>query len=155
MPAICIGASGEPVGKIDRGTGIQSRETAPSITRRGFDRMRIEGRYQVAVCDWANEIEREGLLDGRETVFVHDQQLPPDMEIGDDAPRSVHVLARAQDGAPVGSGRLTAEGRIGRVAVLREWRGRGVGTMRMQTLLEQGRARGLTTVSMHAQRDAV
>lgn len=117
--------------------------------------MPIDGGFQVEVCDWANEIDREGLLGVREAVFVLEQHVPRDMEIDDDDPRSVHVLARAQDGTPIGSGRLTPEGSIGRVAVLRGWRGRGVGTMVLQTLLDQARARRLTAVSMHAQRDAV
>ena len=117
--------------------------------------MPIEGGFQVEVCDWANEIDREGLLDVRETVFVLEQHVPRDMEIDDDDPRSLHALARAQDGSPIGSGRLTPDGSIGRMAVLRTWRGRGVGTTLLQTLLDHARARRLTTVSLHAQRDAV
>ena len=38
-----------------------------------------------------------------------------------------HVLAIAADREPVGTGRLEPCGKIGRVAVLREWRGTGVG----------------------------
>ena len=125
------------------------------MTWKGLDPMPIDGGFQVEVCDWANEIDREDLLDVREGVFVLEQHVPREMEIDDDDPRSVHVLARAQDGTPIGSGRLTQGGRIGRVAVLRTWRGRGVGTMLLQTLLDQARARRLTTISIHAQRDAV
>ena len=117
--------------------------------------MPIASDFQVEVCDWANEIDREGLLDVRASVFVLEQHVPREMEVDDDDPRSVHVLARAQDGTPIGSGRLTPEGRIGRVAVLRAWRGRLVGTMLLHTLLEQAQARRLAAVSIHAQRDAV
>jgi predicted GNAT family N-acyltransferase len=117
--------------------------------------MPIAGDFQVEVCDWAREIDREGLLDVRESVFVLEQNVPREMEVDDDDPRSVHVLARAQDGTPIGSGRLTPEGRIGRVAVLRAWRGRLVGTMLLHTLLEQAQALRLAAVSIHAQRDAV
>lgn len=117
--------------------------------------MPIDGDFQVEVCDWANEVDREGLLDVRETVFVVEQHVPRDMEIDDDDTRSVHVLARAADGTPIGSGRLTRDGRIGRVAVLRNWRGRDVGTVILQTLLDQARTWRLPTVSIHAQRDAV
>jgi predicted GNAT family N-acyltransferase len=117
--------------------------------------MPIDGDFKVEVCDWANEIDREGLLDVRESVFVLEQHVPREMEIDDDDPRSVHVLARAQDGTPIGSGRLAPDGRIGRVAVLRAWRGRLVGTLLLYTLLDQARARRLASVSIHAQRDAV
>lgn len=117
--------------------------------------MPIDGGYQVEVCDWSNEIDREGLLDVRNTVFVLEQRVPRDMDLDDDDARSVHVLARAQDGAPIGSGRLTPDGRIGRVAVVHAWRRRGVGSMLLHTLLDQARARRLTIVSIHAQLDAV
>jgi predicted GNAT family N-acyltransferase len=117
--------------------------------------MPIDGDFQVEICDWANETDREALIGVRENVFVLEQHVPRDMEIDDDDPRSVHALARAQDGAPIGSGRLTPEGSIGRVAVLRAWRGCGVGTMLLQSLLDQARTRRLTTVYIHAQRDAV
>ncbi|TAN03925.1 MAG: GNAT family N-acetyltransferase [Rhodanobacteraceae bacterium] len=117
--------------------------------------MPILGDFHVEVCDWANAADREALQGVRETVFVLEQHVPLDMEIDDDDPRSVHVLARAFDGTPIGAGRLTLAGRIGRVAVLRDWRDRGVGTTLLDTLLEQARARKLPEVSLHAQRSAL
>jgi predicted GNAT family N-acyltransferase len=117
--------------------------------------MPIRGDFHVELCDWANAADREALSGVRESVFVHEQHVPRDMEIDDDDPRSTQVLARAADGTPVGSGRLARNGFIGRMAVLRDWRGRGVGTMLLNTLLDQARVQKLGTVSMHAQRDAV
>ena len=117
--------------------------------------MPIDGDFQIEVCDWANAADREGLREVREDVFVREQHVPREMEIDDDDPRSVHVLARTRTGAPIGSGRLTPDGRVGRVAVMRDWRGRGVGTMLLQTLLEQARARRLAAVFIHAQCEAV
>lgn len=117
--------------------------------------MPIQSGFHVEVCDWANLADREALTSVRETVFVLEQRVPRDMEIDDDDSRSVHVLARAPDGTPIGSGRLTPGGRIGRMAVLDGWRGNGVGTTVLRTLLDQARARRLTEVSLHAQRSAV
>lgn len=117
--------------------------------------MPIRGDFRVEVCDWANTADREALQGVRETVFVLEQHVPLDMEIDDDDPRSVHVLARASEGTPIGTARLTTGGQIGRMAVLRDWRGRGVGTMLLDTLLEQARARKLPEVSLHAQRSAL
>lgn len=117
--------------------------------------MPIQSGFHVEVCDWANLADREALTSVRETVFVLEQRVPRDMEIDDDDSRSVHVLARAPDGTPIGSGRLTAGGRIGRMAVLDGWRGNGVGATVLRTLLDQARARRLSEVSLHAQRSAV
>jgi predicted GNAT family N-acyltransferase len=117
--------------------------------------MPIDGDFRVEVCEWANENDRAALVGVRETVFVVEQHVPREMEIDEDDAASVHVLARAHDGTPIGSGRLTADNCIGRMAVLHAWRGRGVGTMLLQTLLEQARARRTQEVSLHAQRDAM
>lgn len=117
--------------------------------------MPIRSGFHVEVCDWANATDSEALLAVREAVFVLEQRVPREMEVDDDDPRSMHALARAPDGTPIGAGRLTPDGRIGRMAVLDGWRGHGVGTMLLRTLLDQARMRRLTEVSLHAQRDAV
>lgn len=117
--------------------------------------MPIQGDFHVELCDWANAADREALTGVREAVFVQEQRVPRDMEIDDDDPRSTHVLARAADGQSIGSGRLARNGFIGRMAVLSDWRGRGVGTMLLHTLLDQARVQRMAAVSLHAQRDAV
>lgn len=116
--------------------------------------MPIQGDFHVELCDWGNTADREALRGVREAVFVLEQRVPTDMEVDEDDSRSVHALARTADGVPIGTGRLSAGGQIGRMAVLQDWRGRGVGTMLLHTLLDQARARRLASVSLHAQRDA-
>ena len=117
--------------------------------------MPIEGGFHVEVCSWANDADRESMRALRKTVFVLEQAVPPEMEVDDEDPRSVHVLARVLDGTPVGTGRLAPGGQIGRMAVLRDWRGRGVGAGLLTTLLDLARTRRLPEVSLHAQREAV
>lgn len=117
--------------------------------------MPIESGFHVEVCNWAHDADREAMHAVREAVFVLEQHVPREMEIDGDDPRSVHVLARATDGTPIGTGRLTPGGRIGRMAVLRDWRGRSVGTVLLDTLLDQARACRLGMVQLHAQRDAI
>jgi predicted GNAT family N-acyltransferase len=117
--------------------------------------MPIQSDFHVEVCDWTNAADREALSGVRETVFVLEQRVPREMEIDDEDPHSVHVLARAADGTPIGAGRITPDGRIGRMAVLNGWRESGVGTTLLRTLIEQARTRGLAEVSLHAQRDAM
>jgi hypothetical protein len=65
------------------------------------------------------------------------------------------VLARDAAGAPIGTGRLAPDRRIGRMAVLREWRDHGVGDALLMTLLQAARDQGLHAVSLHAQAPAL
>jgi predicted GNAT family N-acyltransferase len=87
----------------------------------------------------------------RQRVFVEEQGVPAALEIDALDPLSVHVLACDRDGQPIGAGRLTPDGRIGRMAVLADWRGRGVGEALLLALVAAARARGWRGISLHAQ----
>lgn len=128
--------------------------------------MPIDETFHVEICDWANAPDRRALESVRDTVFVVEQHVPPELERDADDARAIHALARTPGGTPIGAGRLVvdayearggsvAPGRIGRMAVLHEWRGRGVGTALLETLMEQARARGVTRVALHAQHTAI
>lgn len=90
----------------------------------------------------------------RTEVFVYEQQIPPDLEVDSLDWRSQHVLAR-HDGKPIGTGRLTPDGRIGRVAVAKLWRRQGVGFCVMQVLLDLARQNAHPQVVLSAQCHAV
>jgi predicted GNAT family N-acyltransferase len=90
----------------------------------------------------------------RHTVFVHEQQVPAEIEIDEwDAP-SLHAIARDVRGQPVGTGRLLPDGHIGRMAVLQEARGTGVGTAILSALMNAARERGHAEVVLNAQTHA-
>jgi predicted GNAT family N-acyltransferase len=114
----------------------------------------ISDAFTIETSTWANERDRVALIAVREEVFVREQNVPPEMELDEDDPRSVHVLARAPDGTVIAAGRLTPAGQIGRMAVLKDWRGRGVGSALVELLLEQARTRGMGEVLLHAQAEA-
>lgn len=97
------------------------------------------------------DLDRRDLMSVREEVFVVEQQVPVELEVDDDDPRSIHVIARDSRDRPIGTGRLTPDGRIGRMAVLRPWRGRGVGSAILRSLIETARQRGTREVSLSAQ----
>ena len=61
----------------------------------------------------------------------------------------------SEAGEPIGTGRLKLDGQIGRMAVARGWRQRGVGAAILQALLELARKEECTTVRLHAQTHAI
>jgi predicted GNAT family N-acyltransferase len=109
--------------------------------------------FVVEVIDYA--IGRDDLQAIREVVFVQEQQVPAEMERDALDPQCVHVIARTVDGIAIGTGRLTPEHRIGRMAVLREWRGKGVGDAMLLALIEQARQHGWREVALNAQASAI
>ena len=109
--------------------------------------------FVVEVIDFA--IGRDDLQAIREVVFVQEQQVPAEMERDALDPQCVHVIARSADGMAIGTGRLTPDHRIGRMAVLRDWRGKGVGDAMLLALIEQARERGWREVALNAQASAI
>ncbi len=91
----------------------------------------------------------------RETVFVQEQKVPLALEWDALDPLSHHVIARDLDGCPIGTGRLTPERHLGRMAVLRSWRGRGVGDALLRTLVAEAAALGWPMLALHAQTHAI
>lgn len=91
----------------------------------------------------------------REAVFVDEQGIPAALDFDGVDGACAHVVAYSGGGVPVGTGRLQADGHIGRMAVLRDWRGRGIGTRLLRALVELAAQRGLAAVYLHAQTHAL
>jgi predicted GNAT family N-acyltransferase len=90
--------------------------------------------FRVRRAEW--DRDRAALRAIRLAVFVREQGVPEDLEWDDADAQAIHLLALAEtDGAPVGTARLLPTGQIGRMAVLPEWRGRGIGTALLRELL--------------------
>jgi len=86
----------------------------------------------------------------RVTVFVEEQGVPAELEMDENDAASLHALAYA-DGRAIGTGRLLPDGHIGRMAVLKEWRGRGAGRSLLRRLIDAARQRGHREVALSAQ----
>jgi predicted GNAT family N-acyltransferase len=87
-------------------------------------------------------------------VFVDEQGVPAEMELDEFDAVSCHVVALADD-EPVGTGRLLPDGHIGRMAVLADWRSRGVGTALLGALIVEASRRGMTRLALSAQTHAL
>ncbi|MGH7254450.1 MAG: GNAT family N-acetyltransferase [Nitrospirales bacterium] len=97
----------------------------------------------------------EAICAVRKAVFIREQQVPPELEWDGKDPECVHVLVRNEAGEPIGTGRLEPSGRIGRMAVLKAFRRRGVGRTLVLALILAARRRGLQRISLAAQTQAV
>ena len=109
--------------------------------------------FTVRPVNW--HASRDALLSVRRTVFVKEQKVPEELEWDDADERAYHVLATAVDGKPIGTGRLRLDCHIGRMAVLKSWRGRGVGSAILSMLVLFARKEGCSQVRLHAQTHAL
>jgi len=110
------------------------------------------GELRIELTDFATD--RDVIYGIRRTVFVIEQAVPEEIELDELDPLANHVLAYLGD-CPVGTGRITAEGRIGRMAVLAEFRGRGIGRAILDALIDIGRRGGVAGVFLSAQCHAI
>ncbi|MGB6143477.1 MAG: GNAT family N-acetyltransferase, partial [Rhodanobacter sp.] len=111
--------------------------------------------FHVEIADWSREDQRAALLDLRATVFIHEQGVSEQRERDGLDVDCWHVLARDDAGHPIGCGRLTPQHKIGRMAVLPDWRGQGVGAALLRELLGLARAQGWPEVALDAQVSAI
>ncbi|OGA19591.1 MAG: GNAT family N-acetyltransferase [Betaproteobacteria bacterium RIFCSPLOWO2_02_FULL_66_14] len=108
---------------------------------------------RISLGAW-NDV-REAATRIRYEVFVEEQRVPLAMELDEFDPQCVHALARDGDAAAVGTGRLLPDGHIGRMAVLKAWRGQGVGGEILERLVVAARERGDLEVVLSAQTHAL
>ena len=90
----------------------------------------------------------------RFAIFVGEQNVPPGIELDEMDEKSLHAVAFDAAGKAIGTGRLLPDGRIGRMAVVKEWRRRGVGADLLDALVAEARRRGLREVKLSAQLQA-
>ncbi len=108
--------------------------------------------YLIAPADWPGDETTIRAI--RERVFVQEQGVPADSEWDGKDPECVHLLAYDIDGHSIGTARMQADGHIGRMAVLSDWRNRGVGSALLLMLIERAAAHGLAEVYLDAQTSA-
>jgi len=97
----------------------------------------------------------------RSEVFIREQGVPESEEVDsyDTTDETcVHALVRVE-GAPGATGRLyqpaPSVGKIGRMAVLAQYRGCGAGSAVLDALINEGRRRGVGSLVLDAQTHAV
>ncbi|WPO98140.1 GNAT family N-acetyltransferase [Pseudomonas sp. HR96] len=105
-------------------------------------------KVHVRVADWHKDNSEIRRI--REAVFISEQHVPPELEWDADDAGATHFLACEGDYA-VGTARLLPDGEIGRVSVLKDWRGLNIGDALMRAVIEQAEQRQLRPQRLSAQ----
>jgi predicted GNAT family N-acyltransferase len=107
---------------------------------------------RIELMSWAQARAHASPI--RFTVFVEEQSVPREIELDEQDALSIHVVVY-EDDQPVATGRLLPDGHIGRMAVLKAWRNRGIGALMLQSLIQRAKERGDREVALSAQIHAV
>jgi len=100
------------------------------------------------ICDY--ESHTENICAIRYEVFVGEQNVPEELEIDGLDDEAKHILVFV-DGVPTGTGRILRDGHIGRVAVLKNYRGLGIGKSIMKELIKWAQDKSLEKVWLSSQ----
>lgn len=110
------------------------------------------GQWQVESVTWAESAQALDAV--RTEVFVGEQGVAPEIESDGMDALCWHALATDSSGRAIGAARLAPDGKIGRMAVLKWMRGRGIGSALLTELVEQAKRQGMAAVFLHAQAQA-
>lgn len=105
-----------------------------------------------------NKSELKDAFEVRRQVFTEEQGIPEDQVFDGWDDKAVHIIAR--DGEQViGTARVRfvadKQAKLERMAVLKSFRGKGVGRGIMSFLIEELKRRQVAKVILHAQHDAI
>ncbi|MES2546416.1 MAG: GNAT family N-acetyltransferase [Pseudomonadota bacterium] len=94
------------------------------------------------------------LREVRTIVFIEEQLVTPEFEWDDIDSSAVHVLAMYKNQA-IGCLRIIHYAKIGRMAVLKQWRGLGVGNRLLNKAIDICRLQGSKQIVLSAQTHAI
>lgn len=109
--------------------------------------------YTISIVNWQDETSALRFI--RTIVFIQEQKVPEDLEWDAFDLINLHVLALSADGQPIGTARLLPDGYIGRMAVVKEWRCKGVGSAMLVRILKELVNRGMQSAILNAQISAI
>ena len=107
----------------------------------------------VRVRQISSEKDLERAFAIRIRVFVREQRVPEEIEMDRDDERALHFLA-SDAGKAVGTARVALSNntaKIGRMAVLKNYRGRGIGKKLLKWAIITAKKHGAHKIYLHAQ----
>lgn len=109
--------------------------------------------FRVREATWERDLD--ALQQLRRAVFVVEQEVPEALEWDGIDTDCRHAIAEDDADRVIGCARLLPDGHIGRVAVLADWRGHGVGDALMRHMIALARSLGHQRVMLNAQTHAL
>ena len=107
---------------------------------------------QISKVSW-REAEND-LRAIRTPVFIEEQGVAPDFEWDELDASAIHILALF-DNQPIACLRIIDFHKIGRMAVLKEWRGMGLGTALLLEAIKICKTHGSKSIHLSAQTHAI
>jgi predicted GNAT family N-acyltransferase len=107
----------------------------------------------IAIVNWLDK--QAEISSVRRAVFVEEQNVPESIDFDGSDVDFIHVLASDTTGRSVGTARMDGKGKIGRMAVLQNYRRRGIGRKMIQALMDYGRKNSITGFHVSSQITAV
>ncbi|MGK0297372.1 MAG: putative GNAT family N-acyltransferase [Gammaproteobacteria bacterium] len=108
--------------------------------------------FKIIQANWEQDGDRIMMI--RKVVFVEEQKVSLDEEIDNLDEQCRFVLAVNDDGDAIGTGRLLPTGKIGRLAVLKDFRKLGVGSELLKSLIDIAKTQSIPNIYLHGQTHA-
>ena len=115
--------------------------------------MTSQTNFSVRSASWQED--KEQLMRIRHQVFVLEQQVPIELESDSYDQSSWYVLAESSDAEPIACARLQKNGKVTRIAVLKNWRRQGVARAMLTRLIETAAQHQIEPLYLHAQLSAI
>ena len=112
----------------------------------------MTSRYRIQLMTWSEAKPLARAV--REKVFIEEQGVPRALEWDEWDEPSDHAVAFDDGSNAIGTARLLPDGHVGRIAVLRPWRGQGVGAALLQAMVQLARDKQMQEVVLNAQTHA-
>src|SRR5450830_481133 len=112
-----------------------------------------EPAFTVQTTTW--QASQDALQAIREQVFIIEQLVPIGLEWDEHDESAIHLLATNSASKPIGCARILKGGSIGRMAVLAEWRGLGVGKSLLSAAIDICRKHQFPVATLSAQTYAI
>ena len=113
----------------------------------------MQPEFSIEKVSWQSQASSLKMV--RERVFIVEQNVPIALEWDGLDQMSQHLLAINAMGEAIGCARLLEDGSIGRMAVLKDWRGKGVGSAILKYAIAINQQQGKHNIKLSAQMHAI
>ena len=103
----------------------------------------------------SHEKDADDIRKIRQAVFVEEQGIDPLLEWDELDVSAKFIIARHKTAGPIGTARYFADGKVGRMAVLKKWRYQGVGQAMLEEIIQQAKQTGTHNLHLSAQESAI